>query len=365
VSKSVSKSILLAGAVALGAASGPIACSAQNTGAVAENTGTLSAALSSVGPDGATYTFGSNAEFTVNSSPFNPNFDGFGFSMNGNGNYTTSMPVGGYVGNIYGGTTSADGGVTTFTLVRSVDGGSSNVQATLLDSGTYPFTIVAGQTTSIVIHLNVAGLGTVTFSTGTLTVGSSITQSDGGGSGTVFVASSTVTSQTLGGPAAVQAALTEATGSALAYSAAVTFTQPWTAQVGSVCAYGTAQLTIPAGASTGAATLLGELNGGTGQVCVYDNSTGQVIISIYRTGTPQTAALKAATTDTISFQINSYGTLGFQAYNDTSFFPQKIASPITLTGFAAYAYVSDQTAGTSLATTNTSGTTGSTLVVTP
>jgi hypothetical protein len=365
VSKWVSKSILLAGAVALGAASGPIACSAQNTGAVAESTGTLEAALSAVGPDGATYTFESNDYFDVNSSPYNPDFNAVGFGLNGSGNITTSFPVGGYVGTLYGGTTSADGGVTVFTLVRTIDGGSSTVQATLLDSGTYPFEIVAGQTTSITIHLNVAGLGTVTFSTGTLSVGTSITQSDGGGSGAVLVGSSTVTSQTLGGPAAVQTALTTAAGSAFAYSATVTFAVPWTPEVGSVCAIGTAQMTVPAGASTGAATLLGELNGASSEVCVEDNTTGQVTVSIYRTGTPQTAALKAATTDSISFQLNSYGSLGFQAYNDTSFFPQKIASPVTLTGFNAYANVTDNTTGTTLDSLSTSGTTGSSLVVTP
>ena len=49
-------------------------------------------------------------------------------------------------------------------------------------------------------------------------------------------------------------------------------------------------------------------------------------LSIYRTGTARNAGPEGGDPDSLSIQLNSYGTLGFQAYNDTTFFTQKLAA---------------------------------------
>ena len=54
-----------------------------------------------------------------------------------------------------------------------------------------------------------------------------------------------------------------------------TFTSPWTPEAGEVCAFATAQVTTSASPTSGAGVLIGELNGGSSEVCVQDNAAGQ------------------------------------------------------------------------------------------
>jgi hypothetical protein len=53
-------------------------------------------------------------------------------------------------------------------LTRLADSGPTSVSATLVDPQPYKFTVTAGQTTSLTFHYAIAGIGDVTFSTGTL-----------------------------------------------------------------------------------------------------------------------------------------------------------------------------------------------------
>ncbi|MGO8998719.1 MAG: hypothetical protein ACLQVI_35805 [Polyangiaceae bacterium] len=186
-----------------------VAC---GSAATTESSGTLSAAVTTVGPDGATYALPTGATLSLVSSTSSATY-----SIAVDGNEATesyTLPAG-----TYSATLSS---VTS--LVRTASSGpATSVPATLSDAQPYQVVVTAGATTSLTFHFAIAGTGeNLTFSTGT--VSTNVVVSATGGSSTGVGATFQVTlaaggsSTTINGYAtgAMQGTLTVTTTGAFA-----------------------------------------------------------------------------------------------------------------------------------------------------
>jgi hypothetical protein len=129
----------------------------------AEATGNLTAELTATGPDGATYTLSgvslrvswtTDAGLQTQTIPL----DGTSSTL------TYALPVGSFTATLVGGADAQIG----YTLNRAGDGGPTSVPAALLDPQPYAFAIAANTTTNLALHFAIAGVGPVTFGSGTL-----------------------------------------------------------------------------------------------------------------------------------------------------------------------------------------------------
>lgn len=129
----------------------------------AESTGTLSAALTTTGSDGATYAFPSGAYLTVSSPTYSEYIpiDGAGATL------SKKLPAGTYTAGLY-----YSGGSTV--LDRTVGAVTSSVGASWTNPQPVLFTIVDGQTTALVLHFAVQGLADLTFDVGTLQISADV-----------------------------------------------------------------------------------------------------------------------------------------------------------------------------------------------
>jgi hypothetical protein len=94
---------------------------------------------------------------------------------------TYSLPAGSYTASLIT-LMGVDAGASFLLNRRASDGTTSIVTATLVDTNAFTFDILQGQVTPLTMHFTVPGLGDLTFSTGTLSVGASVAQVNGGGS---------------------------------------------------------------------------------------------------------------------------------------------------------------------------------------
>jgi|HubBroStandDraft_2_1064218.scaffolds.fasta_scaffold22611_2 hypothetical protein len=281
--------------------------------------GSLSAALSATGPDGAIYTLPANA--TLQLTPVDPVTGVLGTPTTltftqGDPTQTFSIPSGQYQGSLQGG--------PDFTLGREADGGADSVLATLTDPQPYTIQINAGQVTTLSFDFAIAGLGDVTFGTGTLQTGISVTNGEGGtaSSGSLngtFDVTSIVPPNPAGsnGKAeapnpAIQKLLS---GSALpaTFSANLTFsvTGPFAAGVDSTCAPVTATgMSVPQGQGNAEdlfSEALSPLPGkttDTGTLCFYD-ANGYATLLTNADGTPVIVANAVVLTFTRTGQPTS------------------------------------------------------------
>jgi hypothetical protein len=134
-----------------------VACSDAQASEDVESTGTLNAALLSVGADGATYQFPSNARIRLQSGNFRDEFLLGGIEQVLN----IRLPVGTFSVELV----FPNG---TQQLVRSTAGGSTLVDAVWTDPQPVTAVITPNATTSLVFHFRVSGLDDVSFDMGTL-----------------------------------------------------------------------------------------------------------------------------------------------------------------------------------------------------
>ncbi len=139
-------------------------CAAPGEG---EPTGTVAAALSSVGSDGATYTFEPGTFLNIATAT-----TGISYPLDGPDTiFQTSLPVGTYTLQLL----SSDG---TLTLIRTQGAISEPFEATWTDPQPVTVQILDGQTTFVVLHLQVQGLGDVTFQLGSVAVTAEVVRED-------------------------------------------------------------------------------------------------------------------------------------------------------------------------------------------
>jgi hypothetical protein len=274
-----------------------------------EQTGTLSAALTAVGPDGATYSLPLSTNLMIYTAPTDGGVSTFMAQLGLSGGGATqsfSVGSGSYTATLfsnYGGLPPDAG--TPWTLTRNGDGGATSVQAVLTDPQPYTFTINAGQITNVTFHFTVLGLGSLTFSTGTLTTGVQVV------SGTTTPGHIVVTGNALMYPPgsgqlnltpAVNSLLTYTGNPSVSYAENLTITGPFVPNVDAVCAPVSGTVTATGSADAGAtgtdlADLFIESSNGTGTVCLSDannGNAGMVSVSLVRIGGATTAPFSNA-----------------------------------------------------------------------
>jgi hypothetical protein len=260
------------GMVVLTGVAGLAGCGKVSTGSDGPS-GSVTVALATTGPDGATYQFPA-ATFleTFNTTT---GFNGF-FPIDGAETVLTeTIPVGSYQTFLV----TSDGGPVQ--LVRTLNGTSQPVSATWTDPQPFTFNIMQNMTTPIVLHFTVVGLGDITFQVGRVQVSIDVdpttttmpTQEQES-------ATLSITSQTLAPGLGLEMPLGLTVGEVDAETINATLTTPFTQESPSfVCA----SATLSALSSTGSAafnTLVAELGGSPAtpaSVCVFDEGANDIL----------------------------------------------------------------------------------------
>jgi hypothetical protein len=129
--------------------------------------GSLSLALTTAGPDGASYGFPNDAYLVIQSSVFGEYIPLAGPEAQ----LSRTLAVGTYTASLYYGSGSVvltkDDGTTT-----------STVPATWTNPQPVSFDIVKGQTTTLGLHFSIKGLSDITFDTGTLHIVTDVVEDD-------------------------------------------------------------------------------------------------------------------------------------------------------------------------------------------
>jgi hypothetical protein len=305
------RNVLFLVGFAAAASAGAIACSSSKDDPAPGGDhalGQLSAALSAVGPDGATYTLPATSTATI--------YSGGSFFLStglaGSATLSFNMPTGPYTMTLSPGS-GLDAG-QPWTLTRTADGGSSSVVAYLVDAQPYSFSILPNQTTSTTFHFVVPSVGDVVLSTGTL---SAAVQVDGGsaeaGHATV-TGTVPLTNISNSSNAALNALFAPWDSPSTAVSIQITLSDAVYASVDSACVDGTAHVTgtsnVDAGTDKSTAALWNEMNGAAASICLDDNlngNDGAVWVYLFRNGAPQTPTF-------VSVLGADAGTSRFDAY---------------------------------------------------
>jgi hypothetical protein len=306
-------------------------CSSGSDSQHSEDTGTIMATLTAIGPDGATYALPTNT-FLQLVWPFEGGTGNQVLYFNTN-SPTQSFAVAPatYTATLY----------NTTSLARIADAGPASVSATLADAQPYKFTVVAGQTTSLTFHFTIAGIGDVTFSTGTLGTHLQVDSGTATAGHAAVSGSGAALSNALNGPAGLNLALSSPGSVNVSYSINATLTSPFAAAVESSCANITATITATtdtSGNDPNYAALFDEASGGSGTLCFYDASspvfTGQAVVFLYRSGPPQTmpmiAALGSMGQAGETFQVQIQGTPATPLYDGTTLHLSQINQPLSM-----------------------------------
>ena len=355
-----SRFTLLGCLASLSLAAFPFACGAPDTSPSQENArvGTLEAALSAVGPDGATYSLQQGTFLQlINQGAYN----GVYFNTQ-QATQTFSLPAGSWTANLF----TPNGTTTGWQLNRAADGGTSSVPATYVDTNPYSFTIAAGQTTGLVFHFNVGGVGPVTFTSGSLATSLQVDAGTSPAKGGALAGTATYYHGNYNGSAAFNSLMSVTTTTTSNFTMSLTLTGPFTMNPDQACAPFSATMTATS-SHAGVQANLNELSGGTGQICIGDaNQNHQVQITVNRAGTPNTAALKAVLTTSSSFYGSFIGTSPTPLFDGTTLSLQKLsgAVPLTLGSVDALLYIYDGS-GNILAGTYGTGNDSDTLAITP
>jgi hypothetical protein len=259
-----------------------------------QQTGTITAQLTAVGPDGATYSLD---QVQMNIAPQGGGAPGY-LQFNSNaGTQSFSIAAGSYSGNLISFVGSPDGSFG-WTLIRQGDGGSTTVSAVLLDTQPYQFMISAGATTNLALHFEIASVGTITFSAGTLTTSLGVeagTLPPGHATAAGSVAFTQASQPSGNAPLDKLIALPPSGSGNVPYTVSITLTSPFVMGTDQACANATATVTATAAPDAGTqdayAAWVQEVNGGTGYMCFYDavSSFGSNVgILITRTGAANT-----------------------------------------------------------------------------
>jgi hypothetical protein len=311
-----------------------VACSSASAPAAVTSRadlGTLSTALTAIGPDGATYSLPLSTYMVASwtGDAGSGNTDLFFNSTAGTESYSLSVGVYSVVVN----------GVTS--LTRTANGVITTVSATLTDPQPYSFTITPGGTTPLALHFTIEGIGNITFSTGTLTTTLDV---DAGTTTPTHVTAAGTAAVTadLNGPVGLNQALTFTGTLPVSFTMAIHLTTPFVAGADCVCATGTATVTTASddagAAGVNANALFDEASGSSGSICVYDTNSswnGAIFIDFSRGGGPQTPQMIAAFGPDGGVTGESFG-LQFAAnpatplYNGTTATLSALEQPVTM-----------------------------------
>jgi len=254
-------------------------CNAEEPPAeAAAETGSISAAISTVGPDGATYSFPTSTYLIVTAPTWTHWFpiDGSGTTFFQNlppGDYTLQL-------NFPSGEPS---------LVRTDGTITSEVAAVWTDAQPVAVHIDAGVTTPVVLHFDVAGLGDITFVDGTLQVEIQVDDAaiDEQASQVQELGSVQVNGQydlDPGAPYALE--LATVAGSWYYQGLTLQALGPWQEQGTSAYACMPVQVVgITTGGDDGVGRRMRQLDGAQGTVCISDaGATDYFIITVTQSG---------------------------------------------------------------------------------
>jgi hypothetical protein len=276
----------------------PACASAPGDESVASS-GSVEAALSAVGPDGATYALPSTTTLTLTGAttatlPISSTLASESFSV----------PAGTYGATLSQGV--ADAG-TTWTLTRSASGSSTTVQAILTDTMPLALTVVKGETTPLTFHFAIDSLGNVTFGTGTVNTGIQVDAGAFPVSTAKITGTASLTAPTLHGSTAFDHALQFSGTASVPYVLSLTRTGAWTSANDEACAaVSVVASSTAANAALGA--LVDEVSTGSGDLCFGDpNVAGRFSLTLHRTGTPRTATILAVLPSGGTFDVTLEG----------------------------------------------------------
>jgi hypothetical protein len=317
--------------------------------------GTVSAELSTVGPDGATYALPSTATITLIEAG-----DGglawTGTFAPGQATETFSVPVGVYAATLGG---NGDAG-SLWTLTRQSDGGATSIRAVLTDSMPITVTVLNGQVTPLVFHFATQTLGDVTFGTGGVGVGVAL---DAGAfpvsTGTV-TGTATMTNESLAGSARFNTALSFSGNVGVPYTLNLTRSGGWTMAADRACApvTGTASSTSK---NVALASIFAEASGGSGTLCFGDgNLAGEFSVQLARTGAPSTTTMKSALPGGGTFEVQLDG-FAPEVFDGTTLRLGSLREPFTVQSVQASELVSTGTTVIAKITSNPVGTSSVTL----
>jgi hypothetical protein len=333
-------------AIAAVAAASPAftACgsNAPSSQSPAESQGTVRANLIAVGPNNNQYELPQNVFFELtavapaDAGAQQPNdlFFTPGLMVQ-----NFSVPPGNYTGVLMGG--------PPWTLTDDTTNQTSN--AVLLDSEPYNITVTSGQTTALAFHFALAGVGNVTFGTGTLDTSLSVAGADAGTPTTGNFAAAALDIQGTQDPGKGNPALDNLVNS----SSPATFSLPdqdfqilspgFQAGVDDVCANISVgplkpiSETVPDAGATGAVDLFDEAAGpgATGILCVYDSNgptTNTVILQFARTGVATSGTVKNAIgAENAQFVSSIIGSATTSLYDGKTAQLSQLATAMTMT----------------------------------
>jgi hypothetical protein len=301
-----------------------------------EDVGTVGMAVTTAGPDGATYRLTPGTRLELFGSTGLPNYD---VGLDGDSSVVT-IPVspGDYQASLF----HENGYTTDWPLERTSGTSTGTVNGHLITAQPVALTVTSAQTTSLVLQFTVATAGTISFDRGDIGVSIDVSQQQATG----FTASADGTGSVIGTPlfsgpfaAGLTALLPGAGTQGLQASVSGHLTGAWQEVGGAIDPDGVAlsvcapfQLDSASGSGhPGLVALIDEANHGeapnflfgNASICVIDNgTTGQVRLRFSREGTAETASFQnvLGTAATI-FHVQMLGDLPTRAYNsDTGAF---------------------------------------------
>ncbi len=261
------------------------ACVGEETSQEQAAVGTLSAALETVGSDGATYGFPEEMRLAIRGTSYSNYLD-----LSGSGAVaSTRVPVGAYSAGLeVSWVPVAAGGKVQ--LTRTENGETKTVEAVWTNAAPLGVTIVADQTTSLVLTFKVEGIGDVTFSLGSLEVTATVDRDESPVLDRALVdATYTVTSITFGGATsqAARDALSMQAGETSSLDIEVRLTSQFAPRGVSIACADVEIVSMTASAQALAYAVEPLDVATTGPLCVYDFGTeDRVSIGVSRGARP-------------------------------------------------------------------------------
>jgi hypothetical protein len=254
--------------------------------------GTLSAALSATGADGATYTFPSGTFLLIQGT--NVNFSDFVPLDSADTQLSVKLPAGSFQASFF----TNDGGPVQ--LNKTVGATTTLVPATPLNAQPITFDITANQITPLALHFQTSTLSDVVFTLGELVVTLDVTQANvATGSQVIEFGETTLDTVTFGSSASAEAQALLAVNVGDTFSQRLVFVpnDTWALRSpGETCVDGQiTSVSFPAG--TGFGARMSELNAAQANVCVMDGGAQDLVfISAFAFTTPpeQVAALPSS-----------------------------------------------------------------------
>jgi hypothetical protein len=271
-----------------GSGSGSGSAPADSAGEV----GTLSAALSATGADGATYAFPSGTFLLISGA--SNSFNDFIPLDSPDTQISVKLPVGSYQASLL----TNDGNPAQ--LNKTVGGTTTLVPATLLNPAPITFDITANQITPLALHFQTSTLSDVVFTVGELLVTLDVTQANvSTGSQVTESGATTISSVSFGSSASAEAQSLLAVNVGDTFDQSLVFapTGVWSLRSpGQTCIDGQiTSVTFPAG--TGFGARMSEISAAQAVVCVSD-AGAQDFVSInafsFTTPPEQAAALPSS-----------------------------------------------------------------------